>query len=199
MKREDCLFELIYLKKEEDRASETSIGFRRVELGRLLAKKCPVEDDSVVVPVPETAILFAQGYSLELNIPFIYAIFKKRPKVQTLFIKDRKKVIENAFFVVPELVKNKKIALIDETIISGLSLSITIQKLKEAEPKEIHVRIIAPMRRRCPRRDFVEPWTSIKDISNYVEYFQVDSFEFLDDETLRGLASCVHCFEGGQK
>ena len=108
MKKEDCLWELIYLKDDlwvSDTAS------KRIELGRLLAREFSTDED-IVVPIPETAILIAQGYSLEAGVPLVCAVYKKRPKIRTLFIKDREKIMKDIFFVIPELVENKKIVLI---------------------------------------------------------------------------------------
>lgn len=194
---EECLFELNYLKKEEERSGNTNIAMKRIELGRLLAQRHPV-DAELIVPIPETGILFAQGYALESDIPFAHAVLKKRPKTKTLFIEHRKETIGDIIIIIPELIKNKKIVVIDETVISGLSLSIVIKMLREAQPKELHVRMAAhPMVKKCPSNSFSNSWSFLKEKA-YKEAFEVDSFEFLDPKDLEKFAKCVYCF-GGEK
>jgi len=197
--KEDCLFDLIYLKKEEASSGESTVASERIRLGRLLAKSCPREDHSIIVPVPETGNFFAQGYSLESKLPLVCAVFKKRPKPKTLFIEHRKEVIGDVFLVIPELVRNRKVILLDEVIISGTTLFIVIAKLKEAKVKEIHARIIAPMQRQCPKGYSPDTWKFIKSETAYAKYFQIDSFHFLDDGILKDFANCIYCFEKGQK
>jgi len=196
MKKEDCLFELNYLKLEETVSGDKSIASKRIELGRSLARTLPVEGD-IVVPVPETSILFAQGYALEAKLPLAHAILKKRPKKKTLFIDERKETIKDIFIIIPELIKGRKIIFIDETVISGLSLTTVIAKVRKAEPKEIHVRLIAPpMIRRCPSSSFADSWSFVK--GDYKKHFGVDSFEFLSFKVLDSYAKCYYCF-GGEK
>lgn len=193
--REDCLFELNYLKREEERSGQTNIAMKRIELGRLLAKRHPTAAE-LIVPIPETGILFAQGYALESQIPFAHAVLKKRPKTKTLFIDHRKETIGDIIITIPELIENKKIVVIDETVISGLSLSLVIKRLRDAEPREIHVRMAAhPMVRKCPSNSFADSWSFMKEDS-YQKAFEVDSFECLDHKDLGNFAKCVYCFGG---
>ena len=195
MTKEDCLFELNYLKKEEERSGNSIIAMKRIELGQTLAQHHPIEAD-LIVPIPETGILFAQGYALESKIAFAHAVLKKRPKIKTLFIDQRRKTINDIIIVIPELIKGKRIIVIDETVISGLSLSMVLERLKEAKPKEIHVRVAAhPMIRKCPSNSFADSWSFMTG-EDYRERFEIDSFEYLDPSILETFAKCVYCFGG---
>jgi amidophosphoribosyltransferase len=195
--KEDCLFALSYLKKEFAESGNTSVAYKRIQMGKELARVASV-DAEIIVPIPETGILFAQGYALESGIPFAHAILKKRPKIKTLFIDERKKTFNDIIFIVPELLRGKKLILIDETVISGLSLSLILEKIKNVGPKEIHVRLATPpIHKECPSNSFSESWEFING-RDYKNFFGVDSFEYPSLDSLEKYATCTYCF-GGEK
>lgn len=184
-----CLFDTLYLDAEH----EDNTAINRARLGQELGKWCPADVD-FIVPIPETAILFAQGYSLSLGIPLLNAVLKKRPKHKTLFIDNRKKTMGDVFFTLPELLSGKRIVIVDETVISGLSLSVVLRKVKAAHPKEIHIRLVAPpMIRECPFGKSGD-WQFI--YRNYRKFFGVDSFCYLPIEILNEYAQCTLCYGG---
>ncbi len=191
--KRDCLFKLSYIDLEDRLIGSLSTAQKRIEMGQLLAKRHPVTNADCVIPIPETSIFNAQGFANELKIPINNAIFKKRPKTQTLFIKNRKKRIQNVFLFIPNLIKNKRIVLVDETVISGLSLKIVLGIIRNLKPKEIHVRVVCrPMIRRCPKNNFAKTWKFAP--RNYKKYFKVDSFAYLDPIDLAKFAKCTYCF-----
>ena len=191
--RRDCLFKLSYIDLEHQLIGNLSTAQKRIEMGQLLAKRHPVTNADCVIPIPETSIFNAQGFANEQKIPIINAIFKKRPKTQTLFIKNRKKKIQNIFLFIPNLIKNKKIVLVDETVISGLSLKVVLGIIRGFKPKEIHVRVVCrPMIRQCPKNDFAKTWNFAP--KNYKKYFKVDSFAYLSPIDLEKFAKCTYCF-----
>ena len=81
-KIEECAFELSYIKKEYEISKGEIIASKRVNLGQLLGKTHPVDAD-FIVPIPETAIHYAQGYAHETNTPLCHAIFKKKPNTDS--------------------------------------------------------------------------------------------------------------------
>ena len=183
MKR-DCLFRLSYLDTEHKKLGKLNVAQKRLEMGMLLAKKKPIKNKvDYIIPIPETSIFNAQGFSIASKIPLVNAIFKKRPKPQTLFVKNRKNKIENVFLFIPELIKNKKIVLVDETVISGLSLKTVLKIIRKYKPKEIHVRVVCkPMDKSCPSNSFSKNWNFAP--KNYKKYFNVTSFDYLETEDL---------------
>lgn len=198
MKKEDCLFEITYIKHEEEilKNSDT-VAKRRIYIGRLLGKKHPVDAD-YVIPMPETAVFNAIGYHLETGIPYCLGIYKTRPKVKTLFINNRESVIQQSMVPIPYIITNKKLVIVDETIISGLTLKTCIEKIKKFTPKEIHLRIvIEPMLRPCPSSDFGNSWNYIRNESiDLCDYFSVDSIEYLSHEDFKNSVKCSFCFGG---
>ena len=192
--KEDCAFELSYIKKEHDKSGNKLISEVRIEHGKLLAKRHPVKVD-YIVPIPETAIFYAQGYALETKIPLVHAIYKNRPKPKTLFVKNRRALIKKVFTVMPNFIRNKKIVLIDETIISGLSLITILEMVKNLNPKELHLRLAnPPMIKQCPSNNFGEKWTYNGHLIKNSKY--IDSFKHLELETIEKFAKCCYCFGG---
>ena len=196
-KKRDCLFKLSYIDLEHRLLGKVSTAQKRIEMGMLLAKRKPVKNADYVIPIPETSIFNAQGFANESKIPLVNAIFKKRPKTQTLFIKNRREKIKNVFLFIPNLIKNKKIVLVDETVISGLSLKTVLDIIRGFKPKEIHIRVVCkPMTRICPKNDFSKEWKFAP--KNYKKYFNVKSFDYLEPYDLEKFAKCTYCF-GGHK
>ena len=190
--REDCAFELSYIKKEHDLSNGGLIAEKRIEIGEELSKTSPVEAD-YVVPIPETAIFYAQGYSLGSKIPLVHAVFKNRPKPKTLFVEDRRKMIREVFSVIPRFIQKKKIILVDETVISGLSLSLVIEKIKEFQPAEVHLRLAnPPMTRKCPSSSFGDEWDydGVKLLGNEI----ITSVAYLSIDQVERHAKCSFCF-----
>ena len=193
-KLEDCAFELSYLKKEHEISNGELIAEKRIKHGELLGELHPVDAD-YVIPIPETAIHYSQGYSIQTKIPLTLAIFKNRPKPKTLFINNRKKVIKDIFTVIPRFIQNKRIVLIDETVISGLSLVTILNKIKIFEPKELHLRLAnPPMIRGCPSSDFGNNWRF--EGKNLFEISLLNSIEYLSLDQISKFSKCFYCFGG---
>ena len=190
----DCAFELSYLKKEHDLIGGKLIAEKRIELGELLGKTHPVDAD-YIIPMPETAIFYALGYSNQTNIQYTHAIFKNRPKPKTLLVKNRKELISRVFSIIPRFIENKRIVLVDETVISGLTLVTVLDAIKNLKPKEIHLRLGAPpMIRKCPSSDFGENWLfEGKKLFNQKLF---DSIEYLSTDQLDKYSKCYYCFGG---
>jgi len=164
----DKLFNLIYLAEEHSKIEGKRVVDKRIELGKKLANKFIFSADCVI-PIPETAIPYAMGYAKEANMPFSYAVYKKRPKQKTLFISDREKTLKDIFFVVPEFIKGKRIILVDEAVISGLSLKYVLKLIKKCKPKSIHVRVVNNRLKK----------------ENLAKYFGVTSFGWLDEKEIK--------------
>ena len=189
-----CLFDLLYLLPEHEKVNDTTIAHLRIQLGQLLACVEPIFAD-IIVPIPETSIIIGQGYSLQSGIPIVNAVSKKRPKIKTLFINDRERTISDIFFIIPELIHGQEVVIIDETIISGTSLRIVIDKIRSANPSRIHIRVVAPpMCRKCPYRDFPD-WNFI-DYETILPFFNADSFYHIPIENLESNVNCAYCFGG---
>lgn len=145
-KHAHCIFEYIYFARLDSCMDGISIYNSRIKAGRLLAQSYPVDAD-LVVGVPDSGLTAAVGYSQESGIPFGLA-FYKNSYVGRTFIKPTQKERESAVHmklsVLPEVVRGKRLVLIDDSIVRGTTIAGLIILLKKAGAVSVHVRISSP-------------------------------------------------------
>ena len=141
-----CIFEYIYFARLDSTMDGINIYDARVRAGEALAKSSPIEAD-LVVGVPDSGVAAAMGYAKQSNIPYGIA-FQKNSYVGRTFIKptqnERETAVQIKLNVIASTVKNKRIILIDDSIVRGTTISKLITMLKKAGAKEVHVRISSP-------------------------------------------------------
>lgn len=141
-----CIFEYIYFARLDSSMDGINIYDARIRAGRALAQSHPVEAD-LVAGVPDSGLTAALGYSKESGIPF-EPIFYKNSYVGRTFIKPTQKERESAvqikLNIIPGIVKDKRIVLVDDSIVRGTTIAKLITMLKKAGAKEVHVRISSP-------------------------------------------------------
>ena len=141
-----CIFEYIYFARLDSTMDGINIYDARVHAGEVLAKSYPVEAD-LVVGVPDSGIAAAMGYAKQSHIPYGIA-FQKNSYVGRTFIKptqnERETAVQIKLNVISSIVKDKRIILIDDSIVRGTTISKLITMLKKAGAKEVHVRISSP-------------------------------------------------------
>lgn len=141
-----CIFEYIYFARLDSIMDGINIYDARVRAGEALAKSYPVEAD-LVVGVPDSGIAAAMGYAKQSHIPYGIA-FQKNSYVGRTFIKptqnERETAVQIKLNIIPSTVKDKRIILIDDSIVRGTTISKLIIMLKKAGAKEVHVRISSP-------------------------------------------------------
>ncbi len=141
-----CVFEMIYFSRPDAVWDGKSIHQVRQRLGRELARECPTEAD-VVIPVPDSAIPAAIGYSMESGIPYNDGFIKNRYVGRT-FIEPtdslRKRGVALKLNVINENVLGKRVILIDDSIVRGNTTGQIVRLLYEAGAEEVHVRITCP-------------------------------------------------------
>ena len=145
-KHAHCIFEYIYFARLDSCMDGISVYNSRIKAGRLLAQSYPVDAD-LVVGVPDSGLTAAVGYSQESGIPFGLA-FYKNSYVGRTFIKPTQKERESAVHmklsVLPEVVRGKRLVLIDDSIVRGTTIAGLITILKKAGAVSVHVRISSP-------------------------------------------------------
>lgn len=145
-KHAHCIFEYIYFARLDSCMDSISVYNSRIKAGRLLAQSYPVDAD-LVVGVPDSGLTAAVGYSQESGIPFGLA-FYKNSYVGRTFIKPTQKERESAVHmklsVLPEVVRGKRLVLIDDSIVRGTTIAGLITLLKQAGAVSVHVRISSP-------------------------------------------------------
>lgn len=145
-KQARCIFEYIYFARTDSTIDQVNVYHSRITAGKALAQSYPVEAD-LVVGVPDSGLVAAKGYSEESGIPYGMA-FHKNSYVGRTFIKPKQSQRESSvkikLNVIEEVVKGKKIVMVDDSIVRGTTCANIIKMLKKAGATEVHVRISSP-------------------------------------------------------
>lgn len=141
-----CIFEYIYFARPDTHIDGDSVYESRVMAGRILAQAFPIDAD-IVVGVPDSGNAAGLGYALESGLEYGMA-FVKNSYVGRTFIKpkqtEREAGVRVKLNVLPEVVRGKRVVMIDDSIVRGTTSAKIVRMLKEAGAKEVHVRISSP-------------------------------------------------------
>ena len=141
-----CVFEYIYFARTDSQIDGLSVYETRKQAGRILAREFPVEAD-LVIGVPESGIDAAIGYSEESGIPYEKAIVKNGYIGRT-FIKPTQKDRMNSVRIklnpISDMIKGKRVVVIDDSIVRGTTIDRITNMLRNAGAKEVHMRISSP-------------------------------------------------------
>ncbi|HEY3718466.1 MAG TPA: amidophosphoribosyltransferase [Jatrophihabitantaceae bacterium] len=141
-----CLFEYTYLARPDTTIAGRSVHAARVEMGRRLAREYPAEAD-LVMPVPESGTPAAIGYAEESGIPFGMGLVKNAYVGRT-FIQPSQTIrqlgIRLKLNPLREIIRGKRLVVVDDTIVRGNTQRALVRMLREAGALEVHVRISAP-------------------------------------------------------
>lgn len=206
--RKLCMFETIYFARPDSQLDGSSIYLSRRETGRQLAREYPVDAD-IVIGAPDSGIVAAIGYAEESGIPYAEGIIKNRYVGRT-FIQPTQELREMGVRIklnaLKENIENKKVILVDDSIIRGTTIRRTVKMLKEAGAREIHVRIAAPpVKYPChlwmdttARKNLVAAQMEVDEIE---KMSGADSLKYISMEGLlksmdRGDGFCTGCING---
>ncbi len=206
-----CIFELIYFSKPDSKYTNKNIYEFRKEFGRQLAREHPVEAD-FVIPIPDSGIVAALGYSQESKIPLEYGLVRSHYTGRT-FIEENQEIRDYGVRLkldpVEDVLKNKKIVLVDDSIVRGTTSRKIVRMVRHAGAKEVHLRISSsPIIGSCfygidtPTTD--ELIAHDKNIKEIEEFTEADSLGYLSIEGMLAVASrlssknkfCTSCFDG---
>ena len=205
-----CVFEFIYFARPDSAIEGCSVSQARQKAGAYLAQEHPVEAD-IVIGVPDSGLDAALGYAQASGIPYGIG-FTKNKYIGRTFIAPTQAQRENGVNIklnpIRAAVEGKRVVLIDDSIVRGTTCRRTIQMLREAGAKEIHMRVSAP--------PFVAPCyygTDIDSAENLIanqhtveeiaRIIGVDSLGYLSIEHVAALTDlptdrfCTACFGGG--
>jgi amidophosphoribosyltransferase len=145
-KRAGCVFEYVYLARPDTSINGKNVYDARVDMGKALAREYPVEAD-LVIPTPDSGTPAAIGFSQESGIPFGHGLVKNAYVGRT-FIEPSQTIrqlgIRLKLNPLKEVIKGKRIIVVDDSIVRGNTQRALVQMLREAGAKEIHVRISSP-------------------------------------------------------
>ena len=208
-KQSMCIFEYVYFARTDSIIDNLSVYEARCNMGRMLARECPVEAD-VVCGVPDSGLEAAIGYAAESGIPLATA-FAKNKYIGRSFIFPSQAQRENAVKLklnpLKVNVEGKRVVLIDDSIVRGTTCAKIVKTLKDAGAKEIHMRISSPpFKHTCHFGTDIDSEENLiankYTISEIEKQIGADSLAYISVEGLKKACEkakvpfCTRCFTG---
>jgi amidophosphoribosyltransferase len=141
-----CIFEHVYFSRPDSIIFGRSVNGSREMLGRLLAREHPVEAD-MIVPIPDSGVPAAIGFALESKIPFRMGLIRNHYIGRT-FIEPSQAIrnfgVKLKLNPVRELIKGKRVVLVDDSIVRGTTSRKLVRMVREAGATDVHMRISCP-------------------------------------------------------
>lgn len=204
-----CIFEYVYFSRPDSYVFGRNVYGLRKEMGRQLAREHPVKAD-MVVPVPDSGVTAAMGYSQELGIPLELGLIRNHYVGRT-FIEPKQSIrdfgVKIKLNANPHVLAGKSIVVVDDSIVRGTTSKKLIKMLRGAGAREVHLRISAPPTTDpcyygidTPKKD--ELIASKKSVEEIAQFIGVDSLGYLSIEGLyRSVGMqpgkmCDACFSG---
>ena len=204
-----CIFEHVYFSKQNSVVFGESVHEARKRFGAQLAKEYPVEAD-IVIPVPDSGTSSAIGFANESGIPFEMG-FVRSHYIGRTFISPRQDLRDLAvklkLSIIQKAVQDKKVVVVDDSIVRGTTTKGKIKAIRQAGAKEIHMRVSCPpIRFPCfygvdfPTKE--ELLANDRDLQQIKEYLDVDSIGYISLEGMLSCASlpsdhyCAACWSG---
>ena len=144
-----CFFEWVYFANVASEINGRSVYLARNRLGEALADVEPLEtsaDDCIAVPVPDTAKAACDAMAHSLGIPTKEGLIRNRYVGRTFIEgKNRKERVKRKYTVLPEVVRDKRVFLVEDSIVRSTTLRVIVKMLRElGGAKEVHVRVACP-------------------------------------------------------
>jgi amidophosphoribosyltransferase len=204
-----CVFEHVYFSRPDSIVFGRPVEQSREQLGCLLARESPVDAD-VVVPVPDSGVAAALGYSSESGIPFRQALIRNHYVGRT-FIEPSQAIrdfgVKLKLNPIRHLLEGKRVVLVDDSIVRGTTSRKIVRMVRGAGAREVHLRISCPptispcfygVDTPCPA-ELIAANNSVEEIRRFVE---ADSLAYLSLGGLREAVSdhnhdyCYACYTG---
>lgn len=204
-----CIFEYIYFAKPDSRIFGHGVYETRKRLGANLAEENPVDAD-FVSPIPDSGTYAAMGYSEKSGLPFEMAVVRNHYVGRTFILPSsdsRKERVRLKLNPVRSILQDKRVIIIEDSIVRGTTSNARVKNLRQAGAKEIHMRVSCPPHRfPCfygidfPSRDeLVAARMTVDEIASFLS---LDSLNYLSYENMLeampipGENFCTACFNG---
>jgi amidophosphoribosyltransferase len=205
-----CIFEHVYFARPDSLVFGRTVLESRLLLGRQLAREAPADAD-VVVPIPDSGMGAALGYSRETGLPFEWGLIRNHYVGRT-FIQPRQSSrsigVKIKLNPVRNVLEGRRVVLIDDSIVRGTTSRKLVHMVREAGAREVHMRISSPPTTGpcyygidTPLRS--ELIAASHDVEEIRRYIEADSLAYLSHEGLlkavedeEGRRHCTACFSG---
>ena len=200
-----CAMEYVYFARPDSDIEGCNVHNYRKESGKILFQEAPVDAD-IVIGVPDSSLSAAQGYAEASGIPYEMGLIKNKYVGRTFILPTqalREKGVKMKLSPVRSIVKDKKVVLVDDSIVRGTTSLKIVKMLREAGAAEVHVRIAsAPLKYTCYYGVDVHTPKELISNSNSVEQvcklIDADSLAFLSHEGMLAAGRrndlCLACF-----
>ena len=207
--RAQCVFEQVYFSRPDSVVFGRAVEESRENLGRLLARECPADAD-LVVPVPDSGVAAAIGYSAESGLPFRQALIRNHYVGRT-FIEPSQAIrdfgVKLKLNPVRCLLQGQRVVLVDDSIVRGTTSRKIVRMVRQAGAREVHLRISCPPTvSPCfygvdtpTRSELIGSDHNVEEIRRFVE---ADSLGYLSLGSLRKAVGderheyCYACYTG---
>ncbi len=141
-----CLFELVYFARPDSSLFGDSVSEARLAMGARLAREAPADADCVV-PVPDSGLFSALGYSRESGLPLEFGLIRNHYVGRT-FIEPKQSIRDFGVKVklnpVRPLIEGRRVVLVDDSIVRGTTSPKIVRMVRAAGAREVHLRISCP-------------------------------------------------------
>src|SRR6266567_836280 len=181
-----CIFEHVYFSRPDSIVFGRTVQSSRDLMGRILAQESPVDAD-LVVPIPDSGVTAAIGYSQESGVPFAFGLIRNHYVGRT-FIEPKTTIrnfgVKVKLNPVKELLVGKRVILIDDSIVRGTTSRKIVKLVRDAGATEVHMRISCPpttspcyygVDTPCSA-DLIAAQMSVEEVGRYID---VDSLGYL--------------------
>ncbi|MFZ5433381.1 MAG: amidophosphoribosyltransferase [Calditrichota bacterium] len=204
-----CVFELIYFARPDSRIFGSPVDRSRRKLGKILAQEAPADAD-IVISVPDSSNTSALGYARQSGLKFELGLIRNHYIGRTFINPSPFMRSFNArvkYNPVPGVLKDKRIVIVEDSIVRGTTLKKLVALLRRAGVKEIHIRVASPpIQFPCfygmdfpTRKELIAAWNTPEQIR---EYLGVDSLKYISVEGMLAATYddpghyCTACFTG---
>ncbi|OGI03416.1 MAG: amidophosphoribosyltransferase [Candidatus Melainabacteria bacterium GWF2_37_15] len=193
MPSKKCVFEQIYFARPDSNVFGRNVYMSRVELGRKCAIENPVEAD-IVVPVMESGFAPALGFSQQSGIPLQMGLMRNRFVGRTFILPEqymRQSSVRRKLTPIIDVVKDKRVIIIDDSIVRGTTSREIVRMLRQAGAKEVHFRSASPqIVNTCQwgvdiptKKELIA--NKYEDVDGIREFIEADSLAYLSLEGLK--------------
>ncbi len=210
MRHSACIFEHVYFSRPDSVVFGRSVQVSREAMGRQLARESPVSAD-LVVPVPDSGVAAALGYSSESGLPFRFGLIRNHYIGRT-FIEPEQRVrdfgVKLKLNPIRSLLVGKRVILVDDSIVRGTTSRKIVRMVRDAGATEVHVRIscpptVSPCYYGVDTPEKSQLIASNKSLEEIREYIGADSLAYLSIKGLREACAegekttyCTSCYTG---